>query len=199
MRSAAGRPTWRWRFVLVVGGTWLALLPLYRSPRLFDTLAPLELLTARATAALVSICGMEVERVGAVLRHPAGFAYEIYYACTGLFLAAVLVAGLFALPGKGRAKLGLAVLGVAALFALNLVRLMSLFYIGVHHRPIFDFAHEVAWEALMLGLVLLFWLACLRAMRPPRTAALPSSSRPRRRGAMDQAGAESPPTPAAAH
>ena len=178
MSASVRRPRPHWRFTLAAAATWLALVPLYRSPRLTGALAPFERLTARLTAALVDVCGMEVERSGTVLRHPAGFAYEIYYACTGLFLAAVLVAGLLALPGPRRRKSAAALLGVAGVFALNQARLVSLFYLGVRRPAVFDFAHEVVWEGLMLGAVLWFWSAWWR-LDQRRRSAKNSSVRPR--------------------
>jgi exosortase/archaeosortase family protein len=147
----------------------LALLALYRSPRLHGLLAPLDAPTARVTAALVGASGLEVERRGAVLAHPGGFSYEIYYRCTGLVVAACLAAGLAALPGRAggaggrRAKLLAVVVGAALVLALNFGRLAGLYWIGVRHPGAFDFAHRVVGEAGMLAAVGVYWLVWLRS------------------------------------
>ncbi len=145
------------RFTLALIGFGLALAVLYRSPRLYGALAPLDPVVARATASLVSAGGMAVERHGAVLAHPDGFRYEIYYRCTGLLVAAFLVAGLAALPGRPRAKLLAALAGAALVAALNFGRLVALYWIGVHHPAAFDFAHRVVGEAGMIAAVVAFW------------------------------------------
>lgn len=150
------------RFALVMACFGLALLALYRSPRFYGALAPLDPVVARATAALVGASGLAVERRGAVLAHPGGFSYEIYYRCTGLVVAAFLAAGLAAFPGRRRAKLVGALIGAALILALNFGRLVALYWIGVRHPGAFDFAHRVVGEAGMLAAVFAYWVVWLR-------------------------------------
>ncbi len=77
-------------------------------------------LTARATTWLLHRLGLEAVRTAAVIHHPGGFAYEIYYRCTGVLPAAILAILILAHPGSWRRKcLGLAA-GVPLLVALNL-------------------------------------------------------------------------------
>lgn len=166
---ATTRGLWRksWvRFGLAVGAYGLALAFLYSSPRLIQVLEPLDRLTAAATATVLSWLGTEVHHVGSVLTHPGGFSYEIYYRCTGLIVAALLVVGVFALPGLRRHKLSGALLGALLVLLLNLARLVSLFLLGVWFPAAFGFVHAVVWEAAMLGFVLGYWLLWLK--RPPR-------------------------------
>ena len=102
-RIGAGRAVQR-AFLLAMAVYGLALWGLWQSP-LIAALATLELRTAEVTAALLDQLGLEVQRRGTVLSHPAGFSYEIYYPCTGLTVAGFLLAGLLALPGSRRSKL----------------------------------------------------------------------------------------------
>jgi exosortase/archaeosortase family protein len=50
--------------------------------------------------------------------------------------------------------------------ALNLVRFVTLFYIGQYSRTWFDFAHGYLWECLLvLDTLVVFWLWVTRVFR----------------------------------
>lgn len=152
----------RARFVLVVGTLLAAVLLTPRAPILDGTLAPLDLLTARVTEALLGAFGADVRREATVLSHPSGFAYEIYWRCTGLLPAIVLAGLILASPGRARDKgIGVAA-GVAIMLVMNLIRLAHLFDVGVRHPAAFPLAHTVIWEGAVVLLVLGLWLAWMR-------------------------------------
>lgn len=154
------------RVAAAAAGLTLFLLA-YRDELLGVALAPLAAATARVAAAMIELLGMEVaSAASAVLRHPAGFACEVTYRCSGVLPAAVLSAAVAASAAPLRLKaLGIAV-GVPALWAVNLVRLVHLFHIGVYAPERFELAHGVLWEgALMAAALGLFtiWQAGARA------------------------------------
>jgi len=137
-----------------VGVVWLT----YREDVLGPPLATLTTLTAQMTVALLHWLGMEAVRVTTVISHPDGFAYEIYYRCTGILPMAFLTVSILAYPGPLRQKfVGLAV-GVPILIALNLTRLVHLFYIGVHSPAAFHIAHKIVWETLIILAIIGLWL-----------------------------------------
>ena len=150
------------RFVAaMVGFAGVALLT-YREDVLGAPLAPVTMWAARVTLALLHWLGIEATRVATVISHPSGFAYEIYYRCTGFLPVAFLTTAILATPGHWRRKLvGLAV-GVPALIAVNLTRLVHLFYLGVHNPATFDFAHSVLWEGFLILAILGLWLGWAR-------------------------------------
>jgi exosortase/archaeosortase family protein len=157
----------------------------YREDVLGGPLSPWVELTAHATVSLLQWLGIEAVRTAAVIRHPGGFAYEIYYRCTGLLPAALLAILILAHPGSWRRKcLGLAA-GAPLLVALNLVRLVHLFHLGVHAPGAFDLAHGFLWEAvLVLATIALWWGWRRWAARPhggpaPCAPSAPSSVLPR--------------------
>ena len=163
-RAAAIRPREILRFALLMAAFGGAVSWSYDHPGLYRHLAPAEGWTAAATHSLLLRTGIEVERAGTLLAHPAGFAYDLGYRCTGLVVAAFLVVGLMALPlPRGRRLWGLLV-GVPVVMAANLARLVSLYFVGVHLPGAFDFAHLVLWEAAMVLLILAVWAACLRPL-----------------------------------
>jgi exosortase/archaeosortase family protein len=150
------------RFGLAMGACLLMLVVFQHSPGAIRALAPLDGFTAGITAAVLHLSGMPVHREAGVLSYPAGFSYHIGYKCTGLIAAGFLSAGLLVLPGRWRARLLQVLLGAALVLALNVVRLVSLFYIGVSYPQMFGLFHTVLWNAGMLVFMLGFWLQALR-------------------------------------
>ncbi len=150
------------RFAVVMAVFAGVVLLTYREDMLGPLLAPLTTLTARMTLALLHWGGMEAARVTTVLSHPGGFAYEIYYRCTGFLPVAFLTASILASPGPLRRKcVGLAV-GVPILIGLNLARLAHLFYLGVHNPAAFELAHTVVWEGFLILAIFGIWLGWTR-------------------------------------
>ena len=175
MRSRAFRgptfrgPAHRLRFALVLTAYGLALLGLRQSPALTAALSPLERGTAAVTEALLERSGFEAQRTGTVISHPGGFAYEIYYPCTGLTILGFLVAGLLALPGGRGRKLAAIAAAVPALAVANQLRLLHLFAVGVERPQAVELAHGV-WEGVLLTGVVVFWLGFTRRVSGQATA-----------------------------
>ena len=65
------------------------------------------------------------------------------------------------------------VLGFLAVQGLNVVRVISLFYLGQWNTQVFNFAHEYLWQALIMLDVLIVWLLWIRAGN--KAAAAPAS------------------------
>jgi exosortase/archaeosortase family protein len=141
--------------------TVLALLG-YRDVYLGPVLLPLRTLTAQAALALIQAIGLEAMREGAVIRHAAGFAYEISRGCMGVIPALFLAVGVTAWPGDRWRKSVALLLGIPLLIGLNLVRLVHLFYLGLRRPESFRFAHEVAWEGAIVLAVFCLWLGLTR-------------------------------------
>jgi exosortase/archaeosortase family protein len=145
------------RFILTVVALVGTFLIVYRDDLLGQFLSPWVGLTARMTLAVLHLLGIEAVRVVSQIHHPGGFAYEIYYRCTGVLPVAILTSCITAFPASWRCKgIGLAS-GVPLLIALNLVRLVHLFYLGAHAPAAFDLAHRVVWEAVLISATVLIW------------------------------------------
>ena len=133
-------------------------LMVYRDDLLGRFLGPWEESTARMTVALMHALKIEALRIGSQIHHPGGFAYEIYYRCTGLLPVALLSALIAATPGSPiRSKLVGASIGTPALVFLNLIRLVHLFQTGVYRPALFDLTHELVWELVMILATLGIW------------------------------------------
>ena len=122
---------------------------------------------ASVSAWLIEAFGGACVHQSAVLSNPArGFFMEIRDGCNGINVVIVLWAAIMAYPARLTWKLiGLAG-GLAAIQILNLVRIISLFYLGEHWRPLFEFAHLYLWESLIIvDALAVFGLWSKRAVR----------------------------------
>lgn len=133
---------------------------------------------AKVSAVIMQAFDDKVEATGRVIytlqpwnAKPAGepgaeltqtWAIEIAPGCNGLEAVAILIAALAAFPATWRQRaLGFAV-GFVAIQALNLVRIISLFYIGMWDMRWFDWFHLYLWQALIILDALIVWLLWLR-------------------------------------
>lgn len=104
----------------------------------------------------------------------SGFAVTIEAGCNGVEAMLVLLAGIVAFPAPWRAKLAGLAIGVIAIQSLNLVRIVSLFYIGQWDLQWFEWAHLYAWQALIMLDALLVWMLWIRALPPAQPQAAPA-------------------------
>jgi len=116
---------------------------------------------------LVMIGGGHATRDAATLRAPGGFGVEMRDGCNAVNVTILLWSAVLAFPAPWKMKtLGLAA-GSAIVQVLNMMRFISLFYLGQYSMTWFDFAHAYLWESLLaLDTLVVFWLWAKRAMRP---------------------------------
>jgi len=145
------------RYILTVVALLGVFLIFYREDLLGRFLSPWAELTTRMTIAVLHLVGIEAARVVSQIHHPGGFAYEIYYRCTGILPVAILIICITAFPASWRRKLVGLAMGAPVLLILNLVRLVHLFYLGVHAPAAFPLAHRVIWEAVLISATVLIW------------------------------------------
>lgn len=109
---------------------------------------------------------------GKVIRNPiSGQGISIEAGCNGIEACIVLIAAMLAFPSPWRHKLLGLVLGILAVQGVNVLRVISLFYLQQWRADIFEFAHLYLWQALIMLDVLVVWLIWIRAMPEARTAA----------------------------
>jgi exosortase H (IPTLxxWG-CTERM-specific) len=102
-----------------------------------------------------------------------GFAISIESGCNGVEAVIILISAMLAFPAPWKHKLAGIGIGFAAIQALNLVRIISLFYLGQWNRTWFDWFHLYLWQALIVLDALVVFLIWLRYL--PRDAAARSS------------------------
>ncbi len=134
---------------------------------------------AAISTSIVTVFDPDVVAQGKVIRSTAnGFAVSIEAGCNGVEATLVLLAAILAFPAPWRHKaVGLAI-GVVAVQLLNVVRVISLFYIGQWSRDVFEWAHLYVWQALIMLDVLIVWLIWVRRVPPAAEPAVPAAALP---------------------
>ena len=113
--------------------------------------------TATSTSQALNALGASVSTSGTVVGS-SSFAYTIVAECTAVGPIILFVGAVIAYPATLRGKaLGIAI-GVVFLTALNLVRLVSLFYIGASFPEYLPMAHYLVWQAAIIIFAILLWL-----------------------------------------
>ena len=157
------------RTLVIFGVTLAVLLGLYALAfQGGTTLLPVTSGTATVSAWVLKLLGQSVQIDGIVVRSDQ-FAYRVVEECTAITPAIIYAAAVLAFPADWQSKARGVALGVAALFALNIVRIVSLYFIGVLAPDRVEFFHLFVWQ---LGLVLaalglwIAWAGGLRARQP---------------------------------
>jgi exosortase H (IPTLxxWG-CTERM-specific) len=133
---------------------------------------PFTELLARASAAVVTVFDARVHAEGIILRSlDTGFAVSIQPGCNGIEASIVLIAAMLAFPAPWKHRLiGLGV-GLLAIQVLNLVRIISLFYLGQWDMTLFEWAHLYLWQALIMLDALVVFVVWLRYLPRHEAAA----------------------------
>jgi len=98
-----------------------------------------------------------------------GSGIKIVAGCNGIEAVLILVSAILAFPAPWKHKLIGIGLGFIAIQSLNLVRIISLFYLHEWNQVWFEWFHLYLWQALIILDALVFWLIWLRYL--PRVAA----------------------------
>lgn len=120
---------------------------------------------AKVSSWIVQSFDSDVLAQGKVLRSMSnGFAVEIQPGCNGVEALIILFAAMFAFPAPIKNKLIGFFIGFVAIQALNLVRIISLFYLGQWDMTWFEWFHLYLWQALIILDALVVWLIWLRML-----------------------------------
>ena len=132
---------------------------------------------ARLSAGLVTIFDPNVAAAGRVLQSTRnGFAVSIEAGCNGVEAALILICAMVAFPAPWKHRLAGIAIGLVAVQALNVVRVVSLFYLGQWNERAFEWAHLYLWQALVMLDVLIVWLIWIRSLPPRPTAVAPHAA-----------------------
>jgi len=126
---------------------------------------------ARLSAAIIHSFGGQVRVDQTALTSPvSGFSVEVLNGCNGINATLLLWAAILAYPAGWGQKLKGLLVGGLAIQGINLVRVISLYYLGQFSVRWFQFAHLYVWEMLVMlaGLVtFVLWIRSIPLQRPP--------------------------------
>lgn len=140
--------------VMIVGGAVLL------SPTMQDgPLTSLSLVITRLSESMLRALGAPVGRDARALFALDGtFGMRVDNDCNGAWAHLIFLAGVLAYPASFGARLLGVTVGTVALFLLNLLRVVSLFLIGVHAPALFRATHVYVWQFLIIGLAFLLFV-----------------------------------------
>ncbi len=95
------------------------------------------------------LLGQPVALEGTVIRGPR-FAVNIENGCNGVETVVIFLAAVLAFPARWRARLAGLALGIVAIQAINLVRVVALYLTGAYLPSLFDTSHTVIWQTLVI-------------------------------------------------
>ena len=181
MKRAAGAPSpssrreslaflARFGGLLVLFYLAVALRPVDRS-----VVVPFTAAIARVSGAILNALGEPATVAGTEIRS-SSFAVQIENGCNGLETVLLFSAAVLAFPAPGKRRLAGLLLGFAAIEIVNLVRVVSLFWIGVHRPALFSASHTVLWQSLVVLFGVLLFLSWAARSRTARLS--PAERRP---------------------
>lgn len=112
---------------------------------------------ARIAGFALTLLGVPASSEGATVVASV-FTATIVPACTALDVIILFGAAVLAYPASIGARLRGLLLGVAALFAFNIARIVSLILIGIHYFDLIEDAHRLVWQTAMALAAIGLWL-----------------------------------------
>ena len=152
------------RFISLFLGLLLVLFTIeLLRPVHYGIVLPWTALLASISAWVVGVFDPEVISYGKVLQHSvSGIGVSIEPGCNGIEACIILTAAVLAYPSDWKMKLAGVVLGFVAIQAVNVLRVITLFYLAAWDREVFEFAHLYLWQALIMLDVVVVWLIWVR-------------------------------------
>lgn len=126
--------------------------------------------TAQALAFALWLLGAGGHAEGPLV-HSELFSLEIIAECTAILPIVIFAAAVFAASATRREKTWAFALGLPALVFVNLIRLVSLVYIGQIAPKTFDTVHLLIWQPLIILFSVALWLLWMERVRVRRVRA----------------------------
>lgn len=126
---------------------------------------PFTAFIAQISAAVITPFDANVLAYGKILQSSLnGFAVSIEPGCNGVEATIMLIAAAVAFPATLKQKLAVVLIGFVAIQIANILRIISLFYLGQWDMEVFEWAHLYLWPVLIMVDVLAVFLVWLRVI-----------------------------------
>ncbi|NCA69135.1 MAG: exosortase H [Sphingobacteriia bacterium] len=153
-------------FIAKFLGLLLVLSFIYNLPSVSAALIePWNLILAQAAFGVMQLIDADVRLSGNVISTLAGAnAVSVESDCNGVEATLLLLCAVVAFPASWKERLiGLAV-GLFLVQGLNLVRIVSLFYLGQWNMAVFDWTHKYLWPIILIVVALLAFAWWIRSV-----------------------------------
>ncbi len=104
---------------------------------------------ARAGSAACRLFGEPARTQGTTMSSPR-FAVNIRNGCNGLETVFIFAAAVLAFPAAWPIRLAGLAAGTLLIEVFNLVRIVALFFTGIHFPKLFEESHAVVWQVLVI-------------------------------------------------
>ncbi len=150
--TPAGRFIVKYLAALLVGFVLLALKPV--NDHLVN---PYTTFVAHQARVALNLFGEGATVRDQVLSSPR-FSVRIFNGCNGLEAILIFACGVLAFPASWRSRLLGVLAGLVAIQLVNVVRVVSLFYVGVFKPQWFAASHIFVWQSLIIVFAVVLWL-----------------------------------------
>ena len=146
-----------WRFGIVFAGCLVVFGTIYIFLRHSSIFVPFLEFNARLSSSILNLFGASTVVDGVAVSGDK-FSFQVSAECTSTIFTAIFVSAVAAWPSTAKEKLrGIAIV-VPFLFLINLVRIVSLFYIGSAFPKFLNLAHFFLWQIFLILLTIGLWL-----------------------------------------
>jgi len=156
-----GREPW-FRFALIFGVLAVASELFYYAVALdSDGFRSYLVVLAKISGAFLSVFNSEVAVNGTRIVN-SDFSVEVAQGCDAIQVCSLLAAAVIAFPVDSRCKLRGLAFGILLLQFLNLMRIVTLFWVGSYFPSVFKTAHEVVWPGILITITIVVWVLWVR-------------------------------------
>jgi exosortase/archaeosortase family protein len=113
-------------------------------------------MNAEVSAGILRLFGEQATTSAELISSPRG-SLRIARGCDAVQPSALFIAAVLASPVSMWAKLPGVVIGTASLILLNLIRIVSLFYVQIHFPRAFEVMHIEVWQVLFIFVAIALW------------------------------------------
>jgi len=120
---------------------------------------------ARVSGGVLNLLHEHVHVDGTVIAG-SRFAVDIRGGCNGLEAVVFVSAAMLAFHAPLRKRFAGALAAAVILESLNIIRIVSLYLLGVYHRNVFEMFHLAVWQTLMFGAAVFLFLIWTSRVAP---------------------------------
>ena len=121
---------------------------------------------ARLSGVILNFLGQHNHVIGVTLWSGDKSVISVLPLCSGFDFLCLFTAAVLVFPVPFAKKLPGMLIGIPLLLALNLVRIMSLFFIGIHYPRVFTIVHEEIWAMILVIASIILYITWIRWAGP---------------------------------
>lgn len=118
---------------------------------------PVTTIIASQAAWILKVLGQKVYASGITISGE-GFSVKILANCNAIFEIMLFLSAVIAFPALLKEKLIGGILGIFFIYSLNLLRVITLFLIGLYSPQFFEGTHIYVTQSIFIVMVAIFWL-----------------------------------------